>query len=88
MTFAVFIVLILGVFIGLLNILPSVSAFPIDGTNTFGTIISFMKAWDFFLPIHELLILVTITFTFEISVWFWHISMRVVRFLRGHADGA
>jgi len=88
MTFAIFIVLIFGVFIGLLNVLPDVTQFPIDATSSFGLIVGTMRAWDFFFPIHELLILVTAVIVFEVTVWFWHVSWRIVKFMRGHSDGA
>jgi len=88
MTFAVFIVLVFGVFVTLLNLLPPVSAFGFDASGAVTTIIQFMRAWDFIFPIHELLILVASVISFEISIWVWHVSWRVVKFLRGHSDGA
>jgi len=88
MTFAIFIILVFGVFIGLLNILPNITAFPVDGANALGSIIAFMKTWDFLLPITELMILAGVVITIEVSIWVWHMSMKVVKFLRGHSDGA
>jgi len=88
MTFAIFIILVLGVFIGLLNVLPPVSAFPIDGGNALGSIVAFMKTWDFLLPVTEIMVLGGIVVAVELSIWVWRISMKVIRFIRGHSDGA
>jgi len=88
MTFAIFIVLILGVFIALLNILPTVASLGFPVGSAIITIIGYMRAWDFLLPIHEILVLVLIVISFEISIWTWHVLWRVVKFLRGHSDGA
>lgn len=88
MTFAIFIVLVFGVFIALLNLLPAVSAFSFDAGSALTTIIAYMKAWDFLFPITETLILVGIMIAFELSIWIWHVSWRIVKFLRGHSDGA
>jgi len=88
MTFAIFIILVLGVFIALLNLLPSISAFSFDAGSAITTIIEMMKAWNFLFPITEMLVLVGIMIAFEVSIWIWHVSWRVVKFLRGHTDGA
>jgi len=86
MTFAIFIVLVFGVFIALLNILPDVSAFSFDAGSAISTLIGYARAWDYYLPITELLSVVGIVIVFEVSVWIWHISWRVIKFLRGHTD--
>jgi len=88
MTFAIFIVLTLGVFIGLLNILPPITAFSFDATSPVIMVIGYMKSWDFLFPIKELLTLVTAFIIFELSIWVWHVMWRVVKFLRGHSDGS
>jgi len=88
MTFAIFIVLILGVFVTLLNLLPTVASFGFDAGTAVSTILGYMRAWDFLFPIHETLILLAGVISFEVSIWVWHVSWRIVKFLRGHSDGA
>jgi len=88
MTFAIFIVLVLGVFIALLNILPPITAFSFDAGSAISMIIGYMRAWDFLLPIHETLLLMISMISFEVSIWVWHVSWKVVKMLRGHSDGS
>jgi len=88
MTFAIFIVLILGLFIAVLNILPLASAYAFSFAPSVATIVGFMKAWDFMFPVHEILALVVAFFVFEISIWTWQVLWRIVKFIRGHSDGA
>jgi len=88
MTFAIFIVLVFGVFIALLNILPTVSSLGLPVGSALLIIIGYMRAWDFLFPIHEMLVLVGIVIAFELSIWTWHVLWRVIKFLRGHSDGA
>jgi len=88
MTFAIFIVLILGVFIAVLNILPSISSFSFDAGTALSIILGYMRAWNFLFPIGELLLLILAVISFEVSIWIWHVLWRIVKFLRGHSDGA
>lgn len=88
MTFAIFIVLILGVFIAILNILPSIASFSFDAGAALSVVIGYMRAWNFLFPIGEMLLLLTAVISFEVSVWIWHVLWKVVKFLRGHSDGA
>lgn len=88
MTFAIFIVLALGLFIALLNVLPAATALPFGFTPAITAIVGYLNAWDYLFPIHELLTLVAIFIGFEIAIWVWHVSWRVVKFIRGHSDGA
>jgi len=85
MTFAIFIVLVFGVFIALLNILPPIDAFSFNVSGAITTIISYMRAWDFLFPIKEMLLLLLAVIAFEVSIWTWHVSWKVVKFLRGHS---
>lgn len=85
MTFAIFIVLVFGVFIALLNILPGISSFTFDIGGAITTIISYMRAWNFLFPIQEMLLLLLAVIAFEVSVWVWNVSWKVVKFLRGHS---
>lgn len=86
MTFAIFILILLGVFVALLNALPPVSALPVSNIALIW-IIGQARAWDFLLPIHELFTLLYAVIIYEVTVWIWHVSWRVVKFLRGHSDG-
>jgi len=88
MTFAIYIILVLGVFIGALNILPNATDYAFSFAPSITLVAGYMKAWDFLFPIHELITLVTAFVAFEISVWVWHVLWKVVKFLRGHSDGA
>jgi len=88
MTFAIFIVLILGVFIALLNVAPTAAALGINITPAVVSVFAYVKAWNFLFPISESLVLMGIMLNFEIAVWLWRNSARTIRFLRGHSDGA
>ena len=87
MTFAVFIVLILGLFIAILNFLPVATALPFAFLSSFGLVISYVWAWNFLLPIQEGLIAFGIVIGYELTVWVIHVLWRVVRFIRGSTDG-
>lgn len=88
MTFAIYILLVLGAFIGLLNLLPTAQSLGFSFEPAVATIVGYMKAWDFMFPIHELMAFVVIFVTFEIAVWGWHTGWKVIKFLRGHSDGS
>lgn len=88
MTFAIFIVLILGLFIALLNILPTASSLAFNLQPAVENIVGFMNAWNFMFPIHELFTYVKIFIGLEIAIWIWKISIGTVKFIRGHSDGA
>ena len=88
MTFAIFIILVLGLFIALLNVLPLAAAYPFSFAPSVATIVGYMKAWDFMFPIHELLTLVLAYFAFEIAIWTWHTTWKIVKFIRGSSDGS
>jgi len=88
MTFAIFIILILGLFVAVLNFLPNAAALGFSFAPAVVTIISYMHAWDYLFPIHELLLLVSIMIGFEVAVWVWQVLWKVTRFIRGHSDGA
>jgi len=88
MTFAIYIVLIIGLFIAFLNILPVASALSFTLAPAIETIVGYMRAWDFMFPIHELFVFLTIFIGLEITLWGIRQGSRVIRFLRGHTDGA
>jgi len=86
MTFAIFIVLIIGLFIGFLNILPTADALSFSFEPAVLTIVNFMKAWDFMFPIHELFVFLGIFVGFEITLWSLRQLRSVIKFIRGHSD--
>jgi len=88
MIFGVFIILALGLFIAVLNILPLANTYAFSFAPAISVIAGYMKSWDFMFPIHELLTLVIAYFTFEIAIWVWHVLWKVVKLIRGHSDGA
>jgi len=88
MTFAIYIVLILGVFIALINIAPTAAALGINITPALVSLFGYLKAWNFLFPIQESLVLMGIVISFEVTVWLWRNSAGILRFLRGHSDGA
>jgi len=89
MSFAIFIVLVLGLFVAVLNWLPVAPlTLPFGFANSLVLIVGYMKAWDFFLPISELFIAVKIVLVYELTVWAWHVIVKVTKFIRGHSDGS
>lgn len=89
MTFAIFILLALGLFVALLNVLPTLAVGTVATYAAgFNTIVGYMKFFDYLFPIHELLGLVLVMITFEVIVWIWHVSWKVIKFVRGYHGGA
>jgi len=86
MTFAIFFVLILGLFIAFLNLLPIAGALSFSFTPAVITIINFMKAWDFMFPIHELFIFLGTFVGLELTLWGLKQLKGVIKFIRGHTD--
>jgi len=88
MTFAIFIVLALGLFVGLLNFLPVAQSLPSEFASSIIYVIGTMKAWDFLLPITELFVCVGIVVTYEVAIWtYLHVAIPVVKFVRGSHAG-
>jgi len=88
MTFAVFIVLVLGVFIALLNVLPTAAALGFSFQPAVATIAGYMMAWNFMFPIAELFTFLKLFIALEIGIWVWKVSIGTIKFIRGHSDGA
>jgi len=88
MTFAIFIVLILGLFIAGLNVLPTAASLGFSFEPAVETLIGYMNAWNWMFPVHELLICVGIVIAYEVAVWVWHVLWRVIKFIRGSSDGS
>jgi len=88
MTFAVFIVLILGFLIAILNFLPDAGNLPIGISNAIYGKVGTLKAWNWLLPVNELLTAVKVVISYEVIVWAWHTLVKIAKYLRGHSDGA
>jgi len=78
MTFAIYIVLVLGLFTAILNILPVAAPLSPTFAASLTTIIGYMKAWNFMFPINELLFCVGIVTAAEIGIYSWKILKRVL----------
>lgn len=87
MTFAIYIILVLGVFIGLLNILPTATSLGINFQPAISTLAGYMMSFDFIFPIHELFLFLKLFIYLEIAIWTWKISIGIIKFLRGHSAG-
>lgn len=87
MTFAIYIVLFLGFLVAGLNLLPTAGLLTSGIGDAFNLIIGYMKAWNFILPISELLACVLIAIGFELFVWGWVAFKWVVHVLRGTSSG-
>jgi len=83
MTFAIFFVLSLGLFVGILNILPTAAPLAPTFVEAFSTIIAYMKYWNYLFPISELFISLGIVIGYEVSVWFVHALFSVYHKIRG-----
>jgi len=88
MTFAIFIILILGLFIGGLNILPTMGDSGTTITNSIILLVGWLKTWDFFLPVSEVFQALRIVLIYELVTWGMIATWRTIRFIRGHSDGA
>jgi len=88
MTFAVFIVLILGFLIAILNYLPTAGVLPINIANAIYVMVGYLKAWNWLLPVSELLTAIKVVIGYEVIVWAWHTLVKIAKYLRGHSDGA
>lgn len=83
MTTAIFLILFFSFFIAVLNYLPVASATTPAFIVAIGTLVGYMKAWNFLFPIIELFICVGIVVTFEIFVWTWHVLLWIIKKVRG-----
>lgn len=88
MTFAIFFILILGVLLAFLNIIPTADSLGFSFQPAVETIVGYMKAWDWIFPIHELFVFLTIYVGLEITLWTLRTLRDIIKFLRGHSDGA
>lgn len=83
MTFAIFIIIFLALFLTVLNVLPTADALPSAFATSIDTIIGYMMAWNFIFPIQELLFCVGIIILVEVSIWFWKAFKWLLQIIRG-----
>jgi len=88
MTFAIFFVLILGLFIGGLNLLPTIGDSGTAVTNGIILLTGWLKTWNFILPVDEVFQALRIVLWYEIVTWGMVATWRIIKFLRGNSDGA
>jgi len=87
MTFAIWFVLILGLLVGILNILPTAGLLPTGIVAGIATVAGFMKAWDFLFPITEIILCVKIIIGYYFVTWAIKSLIAVFRDLRGNNQG-
>lgn len=88
MTFAIFIVLFLGLLVTGLNFLPDATALNDSFASSLHLIVGTMKAWNFMFAISDLFVCLTIVLTFEAIVWGWHAIKWMLHIIRGSNDSA
>jgi len=77
MAFAIYIVLFLGLFIGVLNILPNAAPLSPAFADAFTNLVAFVKSWDFLFAISDLLICFGLFISLEVGIFVWNIFKRV-----------
>lgn len=83
MTFAIFIIIFLALFLAVLNALPVADTLPTAFTTSVDTIVGYMLSWNFLIPIQELLFCVGIIIVVELSIWFWKAFKWLLHIIRG-----
>jgi len=87
MTFAIFFILILGLFIGGLNLLPTIGDSGTAVTNGIILLTGWLKTWNFILPISEMILAIKIIIYYELILWGWHAIKGIIKWFRGHSAG-
>jgi len=87
MTFAIWFVLILGLLVGVLNILPTAGLLPLAISSGITTVVGLMKAWNFLLPITELLVCAGIVTVYYLTIWGVHALIKIYHAIRGSNQG-
>jgi len=83
MTTAIFLILFFAFFIAGLNFLPVADTTPPVLITSIGTLVGYMKAWNFLFPISELFWAVSIFIGFELTMFIWYALNWVFRKIRG-----
>jgi len=84
MTTAIFLILFFGFFIGVLNWLPDADSANSLLVSSWQFLIGNLKAWNWLIPVNELIVCVGIVIAYEILRWSWfHVLIPVTKMLRG-----
>lgn len=83
MTLALFFVAFIGLFFGILNLLPVAGEIAPEIQNGLTLIVSNMKAWNALFPITELLVAVGIMAGFYTAKYTWRAIKWVIHIIRG-----
>lgn len=86
MTFAIFIIIFLALFLAVLNFLPTADPLPTGFATSIDLIIGYMMSWNFLFPIQELLFCVGIIIGIEISIWLWKAFKWLLHIIRGSGN--
>lgn len=82
-TFGLWFLAVLTAFVVFLNLLPVASTLPFAFSSSVATIVSFMKTWNFILPITEILLMVSVITTIHLAVWAFRVGWKIIHWLRG-----
>jgi len=65
------------------GLLPQVTLVMTQFTAAVTLFLGYAFAWDWFLPIHELVTLLLLEFTIDVVFWHWHAAKFLIGFIRG-----
>lgn len=83
MTFAIFIIIFLALFLAVLNFLPTADAISPQIADSIEMVVGFMLSWNFIFPINELLFCVGLIILVEFSIWIWKAFKWLLHIIRG-----
>lgn len=83
MTLALFFVAFIGLFFGILNLLPVAGQIAPELQSGLVLIVSNMKAWNALFPITELLLSVGVMASFYLAKYGWKAIKWVIHIIRG-----
>jgi len=89
MTTIIYIMLTLGLAIAGLNIIPSISTYPLpyEMTSAIQYFIQILKNWNWLFAIDTLFQAVILILGYELLIWSWfHILVPTIKFIRGHTQ--
>lgn len=88
MTFGIYIVLVIGLLLGVLNFLPTAAALDPQVLTAILTFSAKLKSMQFIgLPVDHTLLAVKYTIYYELIIWTWIGVVKLVKFFRGNHSG-
>lgn len=88
MTFAVFIILFVGLFIAVLNFLPTAVIIPMYVWDSIHSLFLQAYAWNTWLPLSTAFtIIVYIILPYEIGSFIFRVLLKTIAVIRGGTDG-